>query len=253
MRQLRTYDQSALWARLDELSRSDACDRAAVDHLKSSVRKIADYSAWISTQVCRYMPQYTLHEERHFLNVLAIMEALLPDDVIGKLTPLECALPILTAYTHDLGMALSQQEHDALFDESTEHGKHFSSYRTRFDEERRQLERWRKRFEELKSQTDDESRRVAAQAKKRIDVIEGHVLASYLRDTHTKDEQVRLRDWLEAIKQETGDNNLFRYGNYKYQRILVLIGISHGRDGRWLRRQLIELVPWVRRIRLGIQ
>lgn len=147
MRSLRDYDQSLLWKRLDELSRSDDVDRAAVDHLKASVRKIAEHAAWISTQVCRFMPHYTLHEERHFLNVLGISEALLPDAVIARLTPLECALPILTAYTHDLGMALSQAKYDALLDESTDRGKHFASYRTRFDEELRQLQRWRKRAE----------------------------------------------------------------------------------------------------------
>ena len=79
-----------LWARLDELSRSDQVDRTVVDHLKASVRNIADHAAWISTQVCRFMPQYTLHEGRHFLNVLGIMDALVPDEVMQRLTPLEC-------------------------------------------------------------------------------------------------------------------------------------------------------------------
>jgi hypothetical protein len=123
MRLLRAYDQSALWARLDELSRSDEVDRSAVDHLKSSVRKIAEHASWISTQVCRFMPQFTLHEERHFLNVLSISEALLPEEVINRLTPLECALPILAAYTHDLGMALSQKEHELLLDPNERQAK----------------------------------------------------------------------------------------------------------------------------------
>lgn len=55
------------------------------------------------------MPQYTLHEERHFLNVLAIMDALVPDTVIASFGPLDCVLPILAAYTHDLGMALTNR------------------------------------------------------------------------------------------------------------------------------------------------
>jgi len=90
------------------------------------VAKVADRATWISTQVCRFMPQYTLHEGRHFLNVLAIMDALVPDNVIARLSPLECALPIMAAFTHDLGMALSQHEYDSLQDESTEPGKHFA-------------------------------------------------------------------------------------------------------------------------------
>ena len=66
------------------------------------------------------MPQYTLHEERHFLNVLAIMDALVSDEVVARFRALDCALPILAAYTHDLGMALSQEEYDRLHDKSTE-------------------------------------------------------------------------------------------------------------------------------------
>ena len=233
-------DQSRFWQRLNELSNTEQSDerKRAVDHLKSSVRKVTDQAKWISAQVNRFMHQYTLHEERHFLNVLAIMDALVPDGVIGQLSALECALPILAAYTHDLGMALSDEEHAALFDESTEEGKHFASYRTRFDEELRQLERWRKVVAQAASLSDPE----ASQAQSRIDAIEGHILASYLRDTHTEDDQVRrLRRWLETIKKESGDENLYRdgVGGKDFQRELALIGISHGRGTPWLRRQLV--------------
>ena len=132
-------------------------------------------------------------------------------------------------------MALSQDEHVRLHNESTEEGKHFASYRTRFAEEIRQLERWHKTG--ARNEIPSHQR---AQAQRRIDAIEGHILASYLRDTHTEDDQVRrLRHWLEAIKQLAGDDNLFRYGNFDYQRTLALVGISHGRGTPWLRRQLI--------------
>ncbi|MDH3719294.1 MAG: hypothetical protein OES79_14335 [Planctomycetota bacterium] len=249
--QIDSMDQSRFWQRLDELSGAEQSKdrKTAIDHLKASIRKVTEQAKWISTQVCRFMPQYTLHEERHFLNVLAIMDALVPNEVVARFGVLDCALPILAAYTHDLGMALAQDEHDALLDESIEQGKHFASYRTRFDEELRQLERWRKKLPltpgegrgEGSSEAGDQSKREASQAKKRIDAIEGHILASYLRDTHTEDDQIRrLRHWLQAIKQETGDDNLFRYGNFDYQRTLTLIGISHGRGAPWLRRQLID-------------
>jgi hypothetical protein len=103
-------DQSRFWRRLVALSRArQSQDRkSAIDHLKASVRKVTEQAKWISSQVCRFMPQYTMHEEHHFLNVLAIMDALVPDEVIAQFEPLDCGLPILVAYTHDLGMALSQ-------------------------------------------------------------------------------------------------------------------------------------------------
>jgi hypothetical protein len=246
--QLDSFDQCRFWLRLEELSNitASAGGKQAIDHLRSSVRKVVDCANWISTQVSRFMPQYTLHEERHFLNVLAIMDALVPDKVIARCGALDCVLPILAAYTHDLGMALSQDEHDRLLDESTEQGKHFATYQSRFDEELRQLERWRKRRAALAGKKDAQSLHELASARKRIDAIEGHILASYLRDTHTEDDQVkRLRRWLDRIKRETGDDNVFRYGvgGKDYQRELGLIGISHGRGAPWLRRQLIAGGP----------
>jgi hypothetical protein len=125
---LQQFDESRFWQRLDALSvaTTSPIAKETIDHLKASVRKVANRAAWINSQVCRDMPQYTLHEERHFLNVLGIMDALVPDAILNHMTPLECALPILTAYTHDLGMALSEVEQDKLFDESTEAGKHFA-------------------------------------------------------------------------------------------------------------------------------
>src|SRR5262245_56492867 len=118
-------DQSRFWLRLDELSGTEPSEdrRRAIDHLKASIRKVTERAKWINTQVVRFMPQYTLHEERHFLNVLAIMDALVPDEVVARLGALDCGLPILAAYTHDLGMALSQAEHDRLHDSSTDEGK----------------------------------------------------------------------------------------------------------------------------------
>jgi hypothetical protein len=238
-----SMDQSRFWRRLDELSAAEQSEdrKRVIDHLKASIRKVTERAKWISTQVCRFMPQYTLHEGRHFLNVLAIMDALVPDEVVARFGALDCGLPILAAYTHDLGMALSRDEYNRLHNESTEQGKHFTSYRTRFDEELRQLERWKKRRDELSGNTDAESLKEVAATRKRIESIEGHILASYIRDTHTEDDQVRrLRLWLDVIKQETGDENVFRYGvgGKEYQRELALIGISHGRGAPWLRRQL---------------
>jgi hypothetical protein len=109
-------DQSRFWRRLDDLSRKEKSEdrKRSIDHLKASIRKVTEEARWVSTQVCRFMPQYTLHEERHFLNVLAIMDALVPDEVMARFGAVDCALPILAAYMHDLGMALSQDEYDCL-------------------------------------------------------------------------------------------------------------------------------------------
>lgn len=242
------FDQSRFWLRLDELSRIEKTGgrKAAIDHLKASIRKVTERAKWISTQVCRFMPQYTMHEERHFLNVLAIMDALVPDDVVARFAPLDCALPILAAYTHDLGMALSQDEYDLLHDASTAQGKHFAGYTARFDDELRHVQRWIARRDQLTQHTGPDSQREVAAVQKRIDSIHGYILASYLRSTHTEDDHVRrLRRWLHAIKADTADGNVFRYGVHgkDYEHELILIGLSHAHEASWLRRKLIDGGP----------
>lgn len=48
-----------------------------------------------------YMPLYTFHDARHILNIVGWMDWLVEDE--EKLAPLEAALCLLSACTHDLG------------------------------------------------------------------------------------------------------------------------------------------------------
>ena len=59
--------------------------------------------------VARHMPLYTLHDATHIRNVVAWMAWLL-EDVVEHLTPLEAALCLFAAHTHDLGMACGEPE-----------------------------------------------------------------------------------------------------------------------------------------------
>ncbi len=187
------------------------------------------------------MPQYTLHDETHFLNVLTIMDALLPDEVITRLGALDCALPIMAAFVHDLGMALPVEEHSLLHDDSTEPGKHFAAYCSHFEEELSDLARWTVVIQKLATTPNHDSEAEASMAKQRVALIEGHILASFIRDTHTEDDHIRrLRRWLDEIKREVGDERLFQYGSFDYQRALCLIAISHNRPARWLRDALVD-------------
>lgn len=189
------------------------------------------------------MPQYTLHEERHFLNVLAIMDALVPDYSLNHFGPLDCVLPILAAFTHDLGMAISRADYDKIHDESTIQGRRFSEYRARYDAEQASIIYLKDQIYRLDKKSDKESAKTRSALARRVESIEGFILSSYLRDTHTDSEQLnRLNGWFDAIKNTIGDENLFRYGvgGKDFQRELVLIGLSHSREASWLRKQLVH-------------
>lgn len=220
LRKLEEFRESRLWERLE---RYPDGDKTAIERLRSSVSQVAKKASDIGKLIWRYLPQYTLHEVTHNLNVLAIMDALTPDEVMGKLTPLECALCIMAAYTHDLGMALTEEEHHRILDEAgdTSERQSFLRYRDGFGEELRQVDRWREKG--------------GAEAERRISLIEGHILASFIRDTHTNEDANRVGRWLDEI---TGNKGLFVYGNYDFKQDLALICISHGKTAGWLRRQL---------------
>ena len=64
----------------------------------------------ISDQIVHRLLEYTLHNGTHLFNVLSIMEELLPGEALQQLTPLECALCILAAFTHDLGMVMPDED-----------------------------------------------------------------------------------------------------------------------------------------------
>src|SRR6266404_1200990 len=96
--------ETHLWQRLDQSTDSE------VKELAVKVDKAARAIVPLSNDVIRYMPLYTLHNERHILNVIGWMERLLGADGLAALSPLESALAILSAYVHDLGMTLSAEE-----------------------------------------------------------------------------------------------------------------------------------------------
>jgi len=107
MRRVRALDESKLFRQLNEVSTDDPTARGL---LASNVRWVVDHAQIISDQIVRRLPQYTLHQGTHLWNVLAIIEELLPDETLQQLSPLECALCILAAFTHDLGMVMPDEE-----------------------------------------------------------------------------------------------------------------------------------------------
>lgn len=60
-----------------------------------------------------YAPQYTLHDDQHFLRTTELMGLILGDQV-EQLNPIELSLLILSAFFHDQGMVLSADEFSSL-------------------------------------------------------------------------------------------------------------------------------------------
>ncbi len=230
MKKLRALDESKLFQQLNKAPTDDPTARGL---LAGNVRWVVDHAQIISDQIIRRLPQYTLHQGAHLFNVLAIMEELLPDETLQQMTPLECALCILAAFTHDLGMVMTDEEVQKYQEardtaECREWLRHCDAY----PEELRQIERWKK------IRDSDPARE--AEARRRISYLEGHLLAEFIRKRHAA-ELGPILHWLTRLEAEAGNQSLFRYGNFNFKRYLAQIGVSHGQRVSWLREQLGQL------------
>jgi len=215
MRELRDLEESALMTRLT---------RSADPELRSLVTEVqsaAIQSAQLLSTVVADMPLYTLHNERHVLNVIGWMESLL-DSSIENLSALECAVSILAAYTHDLGMTLSSQERDAL---PSDRG--YLRFRDGYVEERHLVEALHQAGEHY-----------------RASLIENHLRTEYVRTTHADQLATRLRKRLGVIAPR------YVYRGFDYRRHLEIVAISHNHPVEWLRLQCEkEQLSWRETVR----
>ncbi|MEM8559011.1 MAG: hypothetical protein AAGG50_14415, partial [Bacteroidota bacterium] len=206
-----SYDESSLYQR--------AVDGDTTGELKRTIVAVTKAAAAAAQRVIVHMPHYTDHGERHFLNVLRIMDALIPDAVLKQMPALECALCVLAAYTHDLGMVLTDEFYRTVQNPDTPEGSHFASYCDRYTEEQRQIRRLREIGH--------------PDALLRAKHIEGYLLSTYIRERHT--DPNNILKWLDRLSK--GKPTLFKIGTRSYKRDLALIGASHGHGVAWLRKQ----------------
>lgn len=229
MKRLSRLDESKLFNQLKQAQTDNATAR---DQLAGNVRWVVDHAQIISDQIVRRLPQYTLHNGTHLFNVLSIMEELLPEETLRQLTPLECALCILAAFAHDLGMVMLDEDVRKYQEttgtpENQEWLRHCDAY----PEELRQIERWKKI-------RDSEPAR-AVEASRRISYLEGHLLAEFIRKRHA-DKLDPILHWLKLLETEAKNQALFCYGGFNFKRYLAQIGVSHGQRVSWLRETLVQ-------------
>jgi molecular chaperone HtpG len=204
VRRIEHLDDSALMQQLKELSDSDR----EILRLHSNVQQIAGKAANLLGTVVKDMPLYTLHNERHILNVIVWMESLLGDG-IQELSPLECGLCILAAYTHDLGMTLSSEESAELAKNAD-----YIRFRDRFLDERQSIEQLGKQGNHYRAQ-----------------LLENHLRTEYLRSTHADKRAERLR---RRLKEMASEDEL-TYRGFDFRSQLELVAISHNQPVEWLR------------------
>lgn len=152
-----------------------------------------DYAYQKSKLILKYMPEYTLHDGEHLFRVLYLMEKLIPDDKINKLSPPELMLLILTAFFHDIGMAPYEKElrawkkdwkgKDPDEKESEEYEK-FNRFANTFPEKLEEIEKLNSLDQHPKAE-----------------LIHSFLISEYIRNTHAnRAREIIAKDWEGKIK-----------------------------------------------------
>lgn len=166
---IKRIEETTLWKHLQLLSDGNA--KSLVESLPTICEEAADRMKSMPTA----SPQYTLHDESHFLRVVEIM-AMVLGETVDQLNSIELCLLILTAYYHDQGMVMTEVEDSNLYSDPK-----FQLFR----------ENWRVDYpnqkeiqEQLKNSqiTDDERGRLAGL----LSELEAAMLTDYIRETHAK-------------------------------------------------------------------
>jgi hypothetical protein len=92
------------WGPLGEVLRGNAAPRD-----QANVVELAEWARELLKLVRETFPDYTMHDERHAENVIALMGELAAPR-LSQMSGLEAALLILAAYFHDTGMVYSAAE-----------------------------------------------------------------------------------------------------------------------------------------------
>jgi len=166
---VKRIEETVLWKKLQSFDNSDA--KSLIAELPNICEEAADRMKVMPAA----SPQYTLHDESHFLRVVEIM-AMVLGETIHQLNAVELCLMILTAYYHDQGMVMTEDEYKNLSNDAE-----FQLFR----------ENWYVDYpnqKEIQDQlqnnnlTDPERTRLAGL----LAELEAAMLTDYLRETHAK-------------------------------------------------------------------
>lgn len=173
---IKSIKNTTLWTKLNQSFLENDRDRDIASTLASNLVQICQQSYDRMKYFSSLHPQFTLHDETHFLRVTELMAMIIPDDVLNNLNPIELALLILSAHYHDQGMILDDEELEALKEDSS-----FKLFKENWTIEH---PNYKDIINQLMSysNTQDERQRLL----KKEQELYGALLTDYIRNTHGK-------------------------------------------------------------------
>lgn len=166
---IKRIQETALWNKLQSLNDQNA--KPLIELLPIICEEASDRMKAMPTS----SPQYTLHDESHFLRVVELMAMVLGKS-IDELNAIELCLLILTAYYHDQGMVMSEEEYKNLSSNA-----HFQLFRDNWYIDHPNQKEIQTQLQD--SNINDRERSGLAGLLAELDAA---MLTDYLRTTHAK-------------------------------------------------------------------
>ena len=163
------------------------------------IDSLVSYSIQRTKTILRHMGEFTLHDSDHLFRVLYLMEKLLPNEVIEKLSTPELLLLIASAFMHDIGMAPSEKEvliWKKIWDEPP----------TINEEELEAFNNFKRYYYSRPDQIEVITKLTSQGKNSQADIIKSYVLTEYIRRTHAERiKDIIEEDWNEKIKFRDND------------------------------------------------
>lgn len=200
--------KSALYKALD-----NKCSEKDSDVI-TLVQKTTSYAFQRTKTIIKHMGEFTLHDGDHLFRVLHLMERLISEETIKKLSSPELLLLITSAFFHDIGMAPDEKEvlswkkiwdfNPTLDDDEIADFNDFKRFFNSRPEDEKKIKDL-----SLKGQTSQ------------VELIKSYLITEYIRQTHAD----RARD---IIEKDWSDKIIFRETDLTVE--LAQICYSHNED-----------------------
>lgn len=161
----------------------------------------ATYYAYQRTKtILRHMGEFTLHDGDHLFRVLRLMEKLLPDETIDKLSVPELMLLILSAFFHDIGMA--PDEKNVLSWKKT--WDVFPEFEDEVEE--KEYKDFQRYYNSRPEQISQIEVFIAQGNLSNAELVKNYLISDFIRTTHSlRAKYIIQKDWMGKIKYRDTD------------------------------------------------
>lgn len=185
--------KTALYKRLKE-----KCEQNYQNEVLALISEVGTFAVMRLKTVIKNMPEFTLHDETHIFNMLAILGKIIPVSTLENLSVPDLFMLVLSVLLHDIGMApeekyilawknqLSEDEYD---EELRKENEVFSRFRMTYTHQLADIDR-------LTSQGD----------KGKAQLLEDFIVTEYIRTTHSvRARKIIANNWAGKITYQDTD------------------------------------------------